>query len=118
MNVWTARISTKDPDRYDITRKSGNPIFAPSWALLGPLLSNRRAGHEQTEEEWRAYAAGYLKEMARSYKINRPEWDLLLARERIVLVCYCTNPLRCHRRVLARILASLGAVDCGELSAP
>ncbi len=118
MNVWTARISTRDPDRYDITRKSGDPIFAPSWALLGPLLRRRRAGFEQTEEEWKAYAAAYLREMSRSYHINRPEWDALLARERVVLTCYCPDALRCHRRILARILASLGASDHGELLTP
>lgn len=34
---------------------------------------------------------------------------------RMVLVCYCADAERCHRRVLAGILAKLGAVDRGEL---
>lgn len=116
MEVWTARISTKDPDRFDITRKSGDPVFAPSWALLGPLIQSRREGHHQSDPEWKQYAATYLKEMAKSRRLNPAAWEALLARQRVVLVCYCSvNPKRCHRRILARILASMGAVDRGEL---
>lgn len=49
----------------------------------------------------------------------RPDaWRRLLARERVVLVCFCADPARCHRAILrAGILPALGAVDGGELAA-
>ncbi len=116
LEVWTARISTKDPDAFNITRKSGHEAFAPSWSLLGTVLTIRKQKRVQTLEEWRAYAGRYLEEMARSKRLNPEAWRALLARPRVVLTCYCSgDPRRCHRRVLAHILTSLGAVDKGEL---
>lgn len=116
VEVWTARISTRDPDALNVTRKSGESIFAPSWKILKRMLRIRKEHHRQpTPEEWRAYAKDYLAEMARSYNANRDAWDALLARPRVVLSCYCVDPNRCHRRILAKILAQLGAVDRGEL---
>jgi len=97
------------------TRKSGHKEFAPSWALLGPMLDIRKAGMEPSDTEWKVYVTRYLKERTLSRKRNRAVWDALLARRRVVLTCYCTNPNRCHRRILARILAQLGALDHGEL---
>lgn len=41
--------------------------------------------------------------------------DPSLARSRVVLVCYCTDPTRCHRSLLAGILGKLGADVRGEL---
>lgn len=114
--VYTARISSPDPDCFDITRKSGTSEFAPSWALLGPELERRREGVEQTEEGWKLYAKRYLEEMTTSYRNHRPAWDAMLARKRVVLTCYCTDSARCHRRILAAILARLGATDRGELN--
>lgn len=116
--VWTARISTKDPDAFNVTRKSGDPIFAPSWALLRTALDIRRSGREQSEEEWKSYARTYLSEMQRSYATNRPAWGALLGRPRAVLTCYCTNPERCHRKLLGLVLARLGALYKGELPLP
>lgn len=114
LEVWTSRISTKDPDRYDVSRKSGDPTFAPSWILLKTYLDIKRSGRDQTEDEWKDYCLKYLREMARSSKEN--DWTPLLSKTRVVLTCYCTNPLRCHRKVLARILEQkFGAEYRGEL---
>lgn len=52
--------------------------------------------------------------MRSSYRANRAAWDALLQRERVTLCCYCTDPARCHRVVLARILVRLGATYEGE----
>ena len=43
--VFTARVSSRDTDRFDVTRKSGGPQgepFAPSWAILRPALDARK----------------------------------------------------------------------------
>ncbi len=114
LKVWTDRISSKDPDAFDVTRKSGHKAFAPSWKILGPALDRRRSGREVTDEEWKAYAAAYYEEMALSRKREPDVWATLLARPRVVLTCYCTNVSRCHRTLLARLLEKLGATFEGE----
>jgi uncharacterized protein YeaO (DUF488 family) len=113
--VHTARVSTSDPDRFDITRKSGAFAFAPSWPLLRPYLAKRQAG-TLTPEDWPAYVEAYTAEMRESYRGKRAEWAALLARPRVVLVCYCTDPNECHRTILARdILPKFGATYVGEI---
>jgi hypothetical protein len=115
--VWTARISTRDPDAFNITRKSGNPIFAPSWALVRSALDIRQR-RPQTVDEWRNYASEYLAEMRWSHVVHRGAWDALLARPRVVVTCFCVDPMRCHRRLLGLVLGRLGADLRGELAAP
>jgi hypothetical protein len=54
--------------------------------------------------------------MEASYVEHRDEWNMLLMCSRAVLLCYCTDPERCHRAVLARdILPRYGAVYGGEV---
>lgn len=60
------------------------------------------------------YVPAYVEEMRQSYRRWRSKWEELLARDSVTLCCYCTDPERCHRRILAEILAKLGAVDEGE----
>lgn len=133
LRVHTARISYAGVDRLDITRKSAKAdgiAFAPSWIILNPtltLLRNTVAIHNGDDGEaqcravilagaaWDLYREAYTLEMRESYRRHRPVWDALLARERVVLVCYCTDARRCHRSVLAEILAKLGAINEGEL---
>jgi uncharacterized protein YeaO (DUF488 family) len=79
------------------------------------MLEIRRSGRVATDDEWLWYVEEYLKAMGRSHRFHRAAWDALLARERVVLVCYCTDAKRCHRSILARILESLGAINRGEL---
>ncbi len=146
LQVYTARISSRDPDRLDITRNSAGPegiAFAPSWAILRPALDARREAERiaemvgQASEEatggrlsavdraaaldqllapsWEAYASAYLAEMRTSYRANRAAWDALLARSRVVLLCYCTDAAHCHRTLLAeRCLRPLGVDVRGE----
>jgi hypothetical protein len=131
--VHTARISCRDPDRLDITRKSGGPAgipFAPSWDILQPVLEARRKtakfdlripehareAERLEEEAWAAYVPAFTEEMRRSYRRHRGHWDALLARSRVVLVCYCVDEDGCHRRLLAKMLEKLGATDGGELA--
>lgn len=141
LRVYTARVSCADPDRFDITRGSGElpaAPFAPSWAILRPALEARnratllrrgpgkaRPGTEAPSAEadaiedaaWAVYVPAYMAEMRRSYRENRPAWAELLSRPRVVLVCYCTDAARCHRTLLAGILGKLGADVLGELPA-
>lgn len=130
--VRTARVSFGGPDRFDVTRKSGGEAgapFAPSWKLLGPALEARKhadrmrrfgchsLANAYERGSWEEYERKYLDEMRASYAANRAAWSALLARETIVIVCYCVDAEHCHRRLLrAVILPKLGAVDGGEVS--
>lgn len=116
LEIWTARVSTQDSDRCLVARKGGIAAFAPSWILLKTYLDIKRSGRDQTEDEWKDYCQRYIREMAYSHKTFPEEWGKLLAKKRVVLTCYCVDPTRCHRRVLATILErKFGATYKGEL---
>ncbi len=139
LTVHTARVSYGGADRLDVSRKSAGPdgvAFAPSWAILRPaldLMQNAsatlsfakldppKASADEVKfaaivqhSAWALYSAAYAAEMRESYRTQRAAWDALLARESVTLVCYCTDPARCHRTLLAGILAKLGATVAGE----
>lgn len=138
LEVYTARINYGGPDRLDCTRKSGKEglFLAPSWELLRPALEAMKAAKEEwdfyanegawscgadaqrkLDTTWNRYVAGFKREMAQSQKTNAVAWQELLSLERIVLCCYCTDRVHCHRAVLrGDILPALGAKDCGELT--
>ena len=144
LTVYTARIGRRVwPDALDVTRKSAPPEglpFAPSWEILCPALdlrgvadSLRKAAAaaraqgadarvdvgdvaaERIERAmWALYVPAYRLEMRESYRAQRAAWDALLSRESVTLLCYCTDPRRCHRTLLAGMLARLGADVRGE----
>jgi hypothetical protein len=58
-----------------------------------------------------------MREMRVSFVERRPAWKALLARDRVVLVCFCFDASHCHRTLLAGILEKLGATVAGEVSA-
>ena len=114
--VRTCRVYYRGPDRLDVTRMSAKAegiAFAPSWGILRPALDARRDG--RLDEAWPGYLADYMSEMRRSFREQRAAWDALLARETVTLVCYCVQADRCHRTLLAGILAKLGATYEGEI---
>lgn len=128
--VRTSRVSYSGLDRLDITHKSARGIgraFAPSWRILEPALRARRnadglrgAGKDAAAERlegaaWERYSEAYRAEMRQSYEAQRPAWTTLLARPSATLVCYCTDPKRCHRTLLAGYLERLGAKVVGEV---
>ncbi len=73
-----------------------------------------------------AYARLFRVAMIESWRSQRPAWDDLLRRDRVVLVCMCRrrSPAEdqrhtCHRgHLAARILVKLGAIDLGEAEQP
>lgn len=122
LKVYTARMGLKDPDYLDVSLQGNlrrlhrgiGRAFAPSPHLLYPFLTKRKHGG-LTEADWQRYVERYTAEMRASYRERRSAWDELLSWERVVLLCFCTDPNQCHRRVLASILVTLGATDCGEI---
>lgn len=148
VRIYTARVSYGGADRLDITRKSATGYglaFAPSWSLLRRFLNVRDTANALEREAvkfaamgdeagaaamrrqvtaamdgaWEEYVPAFRAEMVRSYIEQRTSWEWLLTQvETSTLCCYCTDPERCHRTLLARvILPRLGAVFCGEREA-
>lgn len=118
LHVVTSRISCRDKDALDITRKSAGPDglpFAPSWDILRHVLAARKEAERLRKEAedarshldlpaarsfeaealhveieaWAVYVPAYREEMLVSYREQRPAWLRLLARPRVVLCCYC-----------------------------
>ena len=137
MLILTARYHSRDPDRLDITRmgcdrdrKSGKPtpgeFLAPSWEILKPALAWRRSfeteceanGKDASAAYFEVYRARYRAEMVTSYRTRRAEWTALLARPRVVLVCFCPEPTHCHRTIAAGFLVACGAEHGGEIATP
>lgn len=115
LQVYTARLTYHGSDRLDISKKGRDPvgsIFAPSTSLVEKVQKAFRQGG--SFDSWRTYDREYQIEMGSSYLTHRAVWDELLSQDSVTLVCYCQDPDKCHRSVLARILAGYGATDMGE----
>jgi hypothetical protein len=100
--IWTARISYSGPRRLDVTRKGGS-VFGPSWPLLHWARSKPR-----DDDHWDVYRMRYIYQMRRCYAEHHDHWIELLQRRGVVLCCYCSDPQRCHRTVLAELLVKTG----------
>ena len=139
MILYPGQYRVHDIDRLDITRggcerarAAGQPtpgiVFAPSKELLRQGLDDRAAARGNPDEErtaWERYAARYRLEMLESYWRHLDVWRALLARSRVVTVCFCAGKdaraQRCHRFLLAGFLSSpkLGSIAAdyrGELT--
>jgi len=147
--VHTARLfspaARASADLLDVTRKSGcelGKVFAPSWAIMRPMLDARAGAREhrkaakrkgatpdfvaarlaaaerydqEVDSAWPAYVEAYTEEMRQSYRRQREAWERLLAAPTRTLACYCTDAARCHRTLLASMLVKLGARSMGEV---
>ena len=108
MEVYTAHYSYIGSDRLDITVKTGKKTFAPTWEMV---MKTKKGLMSQEE-----YTHKYTELMRISYRENRQEWEELLARNRVVLVCFCPAGAFCHRALLAEMLEKLGAKYMGEIN--
>lgn len=131
MKVFTSRMGYQGDDWLDVTalgnkrriqkgevggHRGIGAAFAPSRTILMPALDLRRQ-NSLTDEKWRAYVDAYTAEMRESYVQQRAAWETLLSWSTVTALCFCIDPDRCHRLVLARdILTRLGAKYEGERS--
>jgi len=112
--VYTAQMSRlwkAEPDALDITIKSSRglgAVFAPdTW----DMVTGVKRGTVSTE----TYRHWYLSLLRRRYRQDQTAWDSVLARPRVVLLCYCPVGQFCHRHLLADVFKKLGADYCGEI---
>jgi len=107
LEIWTAHISIYDEDRLNITVKSGDKAFAPTWDMV--------LGHKNKKISDEEYKKQYIELMRKSLKENPQKWKDLMNRKRVVLVCYCKEGKFCHRILLAKMLEKSGGKYMGEI---
>ena len=97
----------EDPRFLDITVKSGDKYFAPTWAMVQAY----KAG-EISEEE---YSSIYLCLLAVRRQKDDTRWKQLLEMDEVWLACYCRAGDFCHRLLLKDQLLLRGFADGGEM---
>lgn len=81
---------------YDITVKTGDPIFAPTWQMVMDYKSGKLSEA--------AYESEYREMMHNSMRRFPHRWDHLMEHERLALACYCRPGRFCHRQILKEML--------------
>jgi uncharacterized protein YeaO (DUF488 family) len=113
--VHTAQVTKARgcTDVLDITVKTGDPIFAPTWNMVMGYKWGRITATEYTEQ--------YRERMLKSWADNKERWLEVLNSGSITLVCYCPAGFFCHRLLLVDLLQEVGSmlgieiINMGEL---
>lgn len=79
----------------DITVKSGDKLFAPTWDFLMEYK-------QDLDEE--KYISKYIPLIRESYKNNKDKWVELCNMGSVAVACYCKAGEFCHRHLLVDIL--------------
>jgi uncharacterized protein YeaO (DUF488 family) len=108
LKIHTSHYSYSGENRLDITVKTGNKAFAPTWDMVHRFKNGALSEDNYTKE--------YYVLMRDSYRNSRQEWDKVLAMDEVVLVCFCGRNSFCHRYLLADILTKLGGRYEGEIA--
>jgi hypothetical protein len=102
------KLGLDNDSRYlDITVKSGDKAFAPTWKMVMGSKQDRI-----TDEE---YAHQYTDLMRQSYKSNSQCWNEVLNLDEVILACYCKADSFCHRYLLKDMFVKCGAEYIGEI---
>lgn len=98
LKIYTSRVFTyKGPDKLDITVKSGDKVFAPTWDMV--------MGHKRGKYTDEQYTKMYREMMGASYTRQPKHWKSMFAKDTtVVLCCYCRPGAFCHRHILKDIL--------------
>lgn len=90
--------------REDITQRLAIDLPGEDDDIRELLLNAAR----DKQIAWEGYMKIYTDQMRRSWRGHREQWLAILRRDRVVLCCYCTDPERCHRTILAGLLVRAG----------
>lgn len=113
MKIQTSTIRYNGADKLDITIKSGNRVFAPTWDMVMDHKKRRLSDKEYTNK--------YIEMMRISWARHADEWYWLLGQEIVTLCCYCPPGAFCHRHILKQLLEKaceshgIEFVDGGEV---
>ena len=97
----------QDSRFLDITVKSGDEAFAPTWKMV--------MGSKEEKISESQYTEMYYELMRESYRTNQSKWKQILAQKEIILACYCPADSFCHRYLLKDMMLKCGAIYAGEV---
>jgi uncharacterized protein YeaO (DUF488 family) len=110
VRLGTVRRPPRGVPKAEFARRDYYDVWLPelsasaelvSWALSAPW----------TDARWRRFARSYRKEMSATGPRHLLETLAALSQTTSFSVgCYCEDPARCHRSLLAELLADAGAV--------
>jgi len=109
LRIGTARRPPRGVRKSDYARRNYYDVWLPDLAPSQTLVT-WALGEPWSEARWRTFARKYRREMqapAAQHLI-----DLLAALSQhsaLSIGCYCERAERCHRSLLAKLLASRGA---------
>jgi uncharacterized protein YeaO (DUF488 family) len=96
MKIQTSTMRYAGHDKLDITVKSGNRVFAPTWDMV--------MGHKEGRISNEEYTDKYIGMMRLSWQRHQADWLRLLKQEVVTLCCYCPAGNFCHRHILKQLL--------------
>jgi uncharacterized protein YeaO (DUF488 family) len=95
--------------KSEFSRRDYYDVWLPELAASAPLVSWALAD-PWTDARWRRYASRYRKEMKEPGPRHLLETLAALSDSTNFSVgCYCVDPTRCHRSLLAELLTVAGA---------
>lgn len=110
-------VKKKGLELLDITVKSGDPRLAPTWDMLKAYKSSK-----MTKSAEEIYTEDYIEKLSKLHRDSPEVLHGLLAREHLVLACYCPPNTFCHRHLLKDILIKIAdqigveVIDGGEIT--
>ena len=109
MRIGTARRPPRGVRKSDYARRNYYDVWLPDLAPSQALVS-WALGAPWTEARWRWFARRYRHEMHEPRAERLLELLAALSQHANFSVgCYCERAERCHRSLLAELLASRGA---------
>ncbi len=113
LRIGTVRRPPRGVPKEQFATRDFYDVWFPELAPSAELVA--LAQHAATEPEWARFVHAYRHEMSRPEP--RHAIDLIAAlshRTNLAVGCYCEDESRCHRSVLADLLAAAGADVVGQ----
>ena len=109
LRLGTVRRPPRGVPKADFARRDFYDVWLPELSPSADVVSNALS-EEWTPARWRRFERTYRREMATP--AARHLIELLVAMSKtsdFSVGCYCEDPTRCHRSILADLLATAGA---------
>lgn len=115
--IGTVRRSPRGVPKADFARRDWYDVWYPD---LAPSVETMKLGQQAaTEADWKAFVQRYRREMAAPQAARTIELLATLSHgAHFSIGCYCADAARCHRSVLAALLAERGAALRSDDAAP
>jgi uncharacterized protein YeaO (DUF488 family) len=109
LRIGTVRHPPRGVPRAERARRDYFDVWLPELAPSAEVVSEALS-RPWTEARWRQFARRYRREMSAPGARRLIEMLAALSRQTDLSIgCYCQDASRCHRAVLADLLAGAGA---------